>query len=132
MQKVTLEMANKDNSPVGAAHARARQRRMKDPAYAKAARELAPYEALARIVIRHRMKLNLTQDGLARMIGSSESAISRLESGQHRPNVETLQKLARAFDRQLVLGFTEPLEETTTEPIRATVADHDADLVALK
>lgn len=122
---------NKNISPLGQDHRAARRRRMQDPEYAQAARELAPYEVLARMVIRHRMDRNLTQAELAAHIGSSESAISRLESGQHRPNVETLQKLARAFDRQLVIGFTEPIAESADEPIHAKLDAHEADLVVL-
>ena len=38
-------------------------------------------------------------------MGTSETAISRLESGQHKPSVETLQKLSRALGRKLVIGF---------------------------
>ncbi len=38
-------------------------------------------------------------------MGTSVSAISRLESGQHRPNIETLEKLGQAFGEQFVLGF---------------------------
>jgi transcriptional regulator with XRE-family HTH domain len=36
---------------------------------------------------------------------TSVPAISRLESGQHRPNVETLERLGEAFGERLVLGF---------------------------
>lgn len=45
--------------------------------------------------LRLRMERDLTQQALARLLGTSVPTISRLESGQHRPNVETLQKLAR-------------------------------------
>ncbi len=104
---------------------------MEDPAYAQAARQLAPYEALARIVIRYRMANKLRQEDLAELVGTSPSAISRLERGQHRPSVETLQKLARAFDRQLVIGFADPIAEPLAEPIQVKVANHKADVVAL-
>ncbi|CAN5852203.1 hypothetical protein BH23CHL8_BH23CHL8_10620 [soil metagenome] len=36
---------------------------------------------------------------------TSVSAVSRLESGQHRPSVNTLQRLALAFGERLVVGF---------------------------
>lgn len=66
---------------------------------------LAPFEALARMVIARRIRLGLTQRQLAARMHTSVSAISRLESGQHRPNVETLEKLGRAFGERFVLGF---------------------------
>jgi transcriptional regulator with XRE-family HTH domain len=36
---------------------------------------------------------------------TSVPAVSRLESGQHRPNLATLEKLARAFRERLVVGL---------------------------
>jgi ribosome-binding protein aMBF1 (putative translation factor) len=126
------DMSPESTSPIGDHHATARRRRLRDPEYLSEAQRLAPFEALARMVIRFRMDRGLSQEQLADLIGSSYSAISRLESGTHRPNVETLQKLARAFDRQLVIGFTEPLEPTAEqEPIVARVGHRDAALVAL-
>ena len=119
-------------SPIGDHHATSRRRRLKDPEYLASAREIAPYEALARMVIRFRMEHDLTQEQLAETVGTSHSAISRVESGMHRPNVETLQKLARAFQRQLVIGFADPFEgNAAMEPLNATIAEHDAELVAL-
>ena len=47
----------------------------------------------------------LTQAQLAERIGTSHSAISRIESGQHTATPETLRKLAAALDMRLVIGF---------------------------
>jgi transcriptional regulator with XRE-family HTH domain len=57
------------------------------------------------MVIARRIRYGLTQEQLAERMGTSESAISRLESGQHRPSVETLEKLGQAFGERIVLGF---------------------------
>ena len=38
-------------------------------------------------------------------MGTSHSQISRIESGRHRTNLETLQRIAAALDRSLVVGF---------------------------
>jgi ribosome-binding protein aMBF1 (putative translation factor) len=124
-------MASHEHSPIGDHHATRRRRRLKDPAYLEAARQVAPYEALARMVIRFRMDHELSQSQLAELVGTTNSVISRLESGAHRPNVDTLQKLARAFKRQLVIGFAEPSDELGDEPFDATVDDRHASLVAL-
>jgi ribosome-binding protein aMBF1 (putative translation factor) len=126
-----MMMASQDHSPIGEHHASRRRRRLQDPAYFEVAREIAPYEALARMVIRFRMDRNLSQSQLAELVGTTNSAISRLESGTHRPNVETLQKLAHAFKRQLVIGFADPTDEVTDKPFEATVDDRHAELVAL-
>jgi ribosome-binding protein aMBF1 (putative translation factor) len=124
-------MAAHEQSPIGEHHATRRRRRVQDPAYLEAARQAAPYEALARMVIRFRIDHDLSQSQLAELVGTTNSVISRLESGVHRPNVETLQKLARAFKRQLVIGFAEPSDELADEPLDATVAHRRASLVAL-
>ena len=118
-------------SPVGDAHAPGRGRRSRDPAHRAALEELAPFEQLARMVLKLRMERDLTQQQLADLLGTSVPAISRLESGQHRPNVETLQKLARACGRQLVIGFVEPLAAQTDQPIHTSISGRDADLVTL-
>ena len=78
---------------------------MQSPEYRAEQERLAPYEALARMVIARRIRYGLTQEKLADRMGTSESAISRLESGQHRPSVETLEKLGQAFGERIVLGF---------------------------
>lgn len=92
-------------SPIGTDHETARQRRMSNPEYARAAEALAPLEALARVFIRYRIENNLTQEQLAEAMGTSPSAISRLESGQHQPNLDTLRKFANLSQRHLLVGF---------------------------
>lgn len=92
--------------PVGQAAARASgARARRSPAYREAQQENAPYEALARIVIKHRTRLRLTQEELAAHMGTSHSAISRIESGRHRTSVATLRRLAAALGLRFVVGF---------------------------
>lgn len=125
-------MTTKTNlSPSGERHAPGRGRRAQSPAYRAALEELAPFERLARMVLAFRTDRGLTQQQLAELLGTSVPTVSRLESGQHRPNVETLQKLACAFDRQLILGFVEPVAQRTEQPMHVRVADRDAELVTL-
>ena len=93
-------------SPVGSTAAGAAGRRARRSAgYREARARLAPYEQLARIVIRRRMDLGLTQGQLAERMGTSHSAISRIESGQHSTSVQTLQRLAEALEMRFVMGF---------------------------
>jgi ribosome-binding protein aMBF1 (putative translation factor) len=93
-------------SPIGSTSGAARRRRAARSAEYRAEHErLGPYEALARMVIARRIRYGLTQEQLADRMWTSVSAISRLESGQHRPNVETLEKLGRAFGERFVFGF---------------------------
>jgi ribosome-binding protein aMBF1 (putative translation factor) len=104
-------------SPVGAATAR---RAHRSTGYREARARLAPYEQLARIVIRRRMELGLTQEDLAKRMGTSHSAISRIESGQHATSVQTLQRLAAALEMRFVMGFEHgPAEKPVRELVPA-------------
>lgn len=76
-----------------------------DPEFRAEHERLAPFEALARVVIMRRAKLGLTQEELAARMGTTASAISRIESGQHATTARTLKKLAEALDARPVLGF---------------------------
>lgn len=76
-----------------------------DPAFSQAAAELAPLENLARVFIAYRIEHSLTQEHLAQAMGTSPSAISRLESGQHQPNLDTLRRFAVLSGRNLLIGF---------------------------
>lgn len=99
-------MARKNDSPIGAAHSESMENRArKSAAYQAALEEQQPYEQFARLVIRKRMQLGLTQQQLAERMGTSHSVVSRLESGQHRFSFATMRKLAKALDTHLVYGF---------------------------
>jgi ribosome-binding protein aMBF1 (putative translation factor) len=107
--------------PVGSSVAEASGRRARRSAdYREARVRLVPYEQLARIVIRRRMELGLTQEGLAKRMETSHSAISRIESGQHGTSVQTLQRLAAALEMRFVMGFEHgPAEEPVRELVSA-------------
>jgi ribosome-binding protein aMBF1 (putative translation factor) len=75
-----------------------------------------PYEGIARFVIMRRAELGLTQEQLAERMGTSHSAISRVESGRHRASVATLERLAQALEVRFVIGFeTGPVEAPVRE-----------------
>ncbi|MPZ14475.1 MAG: helix-turn-helix domain-containing protein [Chloroflexi bacterium] len=60
----------------------------------------------------------MTQQELARLIGTSHSVISRIESGQHKTSVETLSRIAKALDARLVVGFQSgPAERPEQYPV---------------
>jgi transcriptional regulator with XRE-family HTH domain len=66
-----------------------------------------------------RGELGLTQEQLAKRMGTSHSAISRIESGQHRTSVATLERLAQALDVRFVIGFESGPREA---PVRELVS----------
>lgn len=91
--------------PIGQPVQEARRRRARTPEYQAEVARLAPYEALARLVIQHRLERSLTQKELADRMGTSHSAISRIESGQHPASLQTMKRLAEALGARLVVGF---------------------------
>ena len=115
------ETKRKSVSPVGSTASEAAGRRARrSRGYREARERLAPYEQLARIVIRRRLELDLTQEQLAGRMGTSHSAISRIESGQHSTSVQTLQRLAEALEMRLVFGFEHgPAEKPVRELVHA-------------
>lgn len=63
-----------------------------------------------------RAELGLTQEQLGERMSTSHSAISRIESGQHRTSIATLERLAQALDVRFVMGFeTGPAEAPVRE-----------------
>jgi DNA-binding XRE family transcriptional regulator len=95
-------------SPIGTSLAEARQRALADEEYRKLRARLSVAEAVARVLIQFRMKLNLTQEQLAQLMNTSASTISRLEGGRHVPSLATLARVLEAGGMRLVLGFERP------------------------
>lgn len=77
----------------------------KDPAFREAYDALDEEFALAAQVVEARARAGLTQEELADRMGTSQSAIARLESGKSRPSVATLEKLARATGSRLRIAL---------------------------
>jgi ribosome-binding protein aMBF1 (putative translation factor) len=76
-----------------------------DPVERSELERLAAFEELARLVIMRRAQLGLSQADLARRMNSSQSVVSRIESGQHPTNTATLKKIAEALEGRAVVGF---------------------------
>lgn len=74
---------------------------------------LAPARAIAALIIRYRAKHGATQAQLARQLGVAQSAVARLESGEHNPRLETLMLLSRVLDIEVVLDFSPADREAT-------------------
>ena len=78
--------------------------RMKDHAFKKAWRDLDAEFELLESIIKARETAGLTQEELARKIGTKQPALSRLERGGfQKANIETLRKIAEALDGKLVV-----------------------------
>ena len=120
VEKRKEELAMATTSPIGSTIQDSRARRARrSRGYRDEQRRLAQFEGLARLVIKHRAALGISQQELARRIGTSHSAVSRLESGRHKTSVATLQKVAEALGVRLVLGFESGSPE---HPMREVVS----------
>lgn len=109
-------------SPIGhTAAAASRRRAQRSPGYRAEQARQQPYEELARLIIRLRLDNGLTQAALADRVGTSATAISRLERGQHAPTAETLRKIAVAFGGRLVVGLEMPGPSGSEERTLVTV-----------
>jgi DNA-binding XRE family transcriptional regulator len=66
---------------------------------------LGPEFAVARTLIAARMSAKMTQGDVARRMGTSQSAVARMESGRALPSTTSLVKYAQAVGRKLVIGL---------------------------
>ena len=68
--------------------------------------KLKPEYALISAIIGARSKKKLTQKDLARKMGTKQSVISRLESGNANPSFGFLKRLAKALNSDLEIKFS--------------------------
>lgn len=76
-----------------------------------AARDEARISAFRELVYRLRVDAGLTQAELAARMGTTQSAIARMEGGGTRPTLETLERVAGAVGQDLVVGVGDQLSE---------------------
>ena len=105
-------MSTGRSDPTGTAAAQAaRKRAARSEDYGEARdeyariRELRRTNPIAAHLRERRFELGLTQQNVATAVGTSHTAISRLESGTHTPNLETLRKIAAVLDEELLVCF---------------------------
>ena len=87
---------------------------MKEPKYRKAYEDLEEEFALSRAVIHARNRAGLTQEELARRMGTTQPVVARLESGRTRPSMRTLERLADATGSRLLIRFEPRHAERST------------------
>jgi ribosome-binding protein aMBF1 (putative translation factor) len=78
---------------------------LKDPLIKAEFDRQQPEFAVIQAMIDARVKKSLTQKQLAEKMGTTQSAISRLEKGNVSPTVDFLKKLAEATDSRLDIRF---------------------------
>ena len=95
-------MAEPKHSPVAHDHAAFLARARARKGFTEAYELLAPeYEVISQL-LKARTRAGLTQDTVAERMGTTKSAVSRLEgSGRHAPSLATLRKYALAVGCEL-------------------------------
>ena len=78
---------------------------MQDPDFREEYVRVDGEYALVEALVRARTAANLTQAELARRIGTTQSAIARLEGGRVSPSFATLRRYAEATGTRLTVGL---------------------------
>jgi transcriptional regulator with XRE-family HTH domain len=73
------------------------------------------FAAIAGQVAERRSELRLSQEELATLCGTTQSAIARLESGGRPPRIDTLLKIADALDCELAVELRPSTAERETK-----------------
>ncbi len=78
---------------------------MKDPEFAEEVKKLEPEYQIVSQLIKARIEQNITQEELAKRIGTRQGNISRLEKGSSNPSLQFLKKVAQALGKELSISF---------------------------
>ena len=78
---------------------------MKNSQFRSGYNELDSEFKLIQSIIEQRVRRGMTQEQLARKVGTGQSAIARLESGRYNPTLAFLKKLSKALDVNLEIKF---------------------------
>lgn len=78
---------------------------MKDTEFKREYEKLKPYYEVVSQLIKTRIEQNITQEELAKRIGTKKSCISRLESGNYNPSLKFLQKVADGLGKNMHISF---------------------------
>jgi DNA-binding XRE family transcriptional regulator len=77
-----------------------------DPDFREYWKRTAVARAVAHSVIGYRVEHRLTQTKFGRRLGVSQPQVARLETGEHTPSLEMLQRLSRTLGLRFILEVT--------------------------
>lgn len=78
----------------------------KNPKVRNAYNDLQPEFAIVQAIIDARVKNKITQEELAKRMGTGQAVISRLENANAKPSLSLIQRLADALDLKVELKFS--------------------------
>jgi len=90
---------------------------LKDPAFRQEWDRTAFARAVAQRVIAYRIDHNLSQAELGKRLKMAQSAVARLEAGDHEPSLTTLIRLARRLGIEFHIDITPTRLDVTAWPI---------------
>jgi len=79
---------------------------LSDPATKREFDKLTPRYAIISQLIKARIKNKMTQLDVAKKVGTKQSAIARLESGNVNPSLEFLQRIAQVLGYKLTVHLS--------------------------
>jgi len=112
-------MAEVKYKPVSHDHEAFLKKASKRKGFKKAYEDLEEEYRLTREMLAARSKFGLTQEAVAALMGTTKSAVSRLEAaGKHAPSLTTLKKYARAVGCRLEIKLV-PAARLAKRPTRS-------------
>lgn len=78
---------------------------MKDPDFKREYEKVRQKNEPLRAILRARVERGMTQAGIAKRMGTTQSSIARVESGKSHPTIPFMQRLAEALDMKLEIKF---------------------------
>lgn len=79
---------------------------MKDPEIKAEYDRLEPEYEIIEAIIRKRLEKGMTQKQMAEKMGTKQSALSRLESGNYNPSLAFLKKVASALGSSVHISLS--------------------------
>ena len=118
-------MAKIKYQPVSHDHEAFLKKALKRKGFRKAYEDLKEEYTLSREMLAARSRFGLTQEAVAELMGTTKSAVSRLEAaGKHAPSLTTLKKYAHAVGCRLEIKLVPNtrLTRRATRPARERAA----------
>ncbi len=119
-------MADREYRPVVHDHDQFLARAMKRKGFAEAYAESAGEYELVRELLAARASAGLTQEQVAESMGTTKSAVSRLEAvGKLSPSVSTLKKYARAVGCEVEIRLVPSGRHSAPEYLADVLQEHE-------
>ena len=87
-----------------------KSRLMQNPEFREEYARVEEEYALIEQLVRARTAAKLTQAEVARRLGTTQSAVARLEGGKVSPSIATLRRYAQATGTRLIVGLQRVFE----------------------